>query len=151
MKSERGHAMLELAACAGVMLAFLAGTVEFGYTFYLYNQLVTAVGNGARYAASRTYRSASQPDVEKGASAIRNMVVFGNPHPEAGAEPIVPGLTAEEIEVKWTLDQTGVPEFVHVTLLRHQVNAVFGTFPLAGRPSVQFPYVGHFAPGEREP
>ena len=45
--------MLELAISAGVMVTCLGGTFQFGYTFYVYNQLVTAVGNGARYASVR--------------------------------------------------------------------------------------------------
>ncbi len=69
--------MLELALSAGVMVSCLAGTFQFGYTFYIYNELVTAVGNGARYAATRTYRS----DAETSKAAIRNMVVYGNRHP----------------------------------------------------------------------
>jgi hypothetical protein len=44
-RGQRGHAMLELAASAAVMVACLGGTFQFGYTFYVYNQLVTAVGN----------------------------------------------------------------------------------------------------------
>jgi len=55
MKRQRGHAMLELAISSAVMISCLAGTFQFGYTFYVYNQLVTAVGNGGRYAAMRTY------------------------------------------------------------------------------------------------
>jgi len=47
--------MIELAMSATVMTMFLAGTFQFGYTFYVYNQLVTAIGNGSRYAAMRTY------------------------------------------------------------------------------------------------
>ena len=51
--------MIELAVSAAVMVSCLGGTVQFGYTFYIYNELVTAVGNGGRYAAMRTYRAAS--------------------------------------------------------------------------------------------
>ena len=43
-----GHAMIELALSAGVMIACLAGTFQFGYTFYVYDELVSAVGSGAR-------------------------------------------------------------------------------------------------------
>src|SRR4051794_12236397 len=71
---QKGHAMIELALSATLMMSFLAGTFQFGYTFYVYNQLVTAVGNGGRYAAIRTYRAATPQDVEKGAAAIRNFV-----------------------------------------------------------------------------
>lgn len=85
---QRGHALIELALSAGVMVACLAGTFQFGYTFYIYDELVSAVGNGAQYAASRTYRAATPADLERGTQAIRNMVVFGNSRPEPGAVPI---------------------------------------------------------------
>ncbi len=149
--AQHGHAMIELTVAATVMLAFLGGTVQFGYSFYLYNQLVTAVANGARYAASRTYRSASRPDVEKGANAIRNMVVYGDPHPAPDAAPVLPGLKPEQIDVKWILDPAGTPEFVDVVVSKHQINALFGTLELNSRPFVEYPYIGRFAPGESEP
>lgn len=152
--AQKGHAMLELAACAGVLVTCLAGTFQFGYTFYVYNQLVTAVGNGARYASGRTYRAASSKDVEKGAGAIRNMVVYGDPRPAPGTAPVVPGLKPEEVEVKWVFaerQEGGAPEFVDVSIVRHPVNAVFANFTFSGRPSVEFPYLGRYAPGETEP
>ena len=62
-KRQRGHAMIELAISAAVMVSCLGGTVQFGYTFYIYNELVSAVGNGGRYAAMRTYRAASPADI----------------------------------------------------------------------------------------
>jgi Flp pilus assembly protein TadG len=150
--SQRGHAMVELAVCAGVMVACLAGTFQFGYTFYVYNQLVSAVGSGARYASARTYRAANQADVEKGKEAIRNMVVYGDPHPDASAVPVVPGLKTDEIEVKWKFadNKPGAPEFVDVRVQRHPVNAIFGSFTFAGRPTVEFPYLGPYAPSESE-
>ncbi len=56
-RRDSGHAMIELAFSAMLMMACLGGTFEFGYTFYVYNQLVTAIGNGGRYAATRTVRA----------------------------------------------------------------------------------------------
>src|SRR5580700_3856698 len=100
---ERGHAMLELAVSAGVMVTCLVGTFQFGYTFHAYNQLVTAVGNGARYAAQRTYRTGTDQDVERGNAAIRNMVVYGDAQPTPGAAPVVPKLAPENVEVRWDL------------------------------------------------
>jgi hypothetical protein len=150
MKRRSGHAMLELTLVATVMLAFLSGTLQFGYTFYIYNQLVTAVGSGARYAASRTYRGASPMDVEKGATAIQNLVVFGSPHPEAGAAPIVPNLKPEDVEVKWNFAKNGSPESVDVAIVHHQVNAIFTNFTFSGRPAFEFPYIGRYAPAESE-
>ncbi|HXP87488.1 MAG TPA: TadE family protein [Bryobacteraceae bacterium] len=149
--TQGGHALIELAFSAAVMMSCLAGTVQFGYTFYAYNQLVSAVGNGGRYAVMRTYRAATPEDVERGRAAIRNMVVFGEPNPAPGATPMLPNLTPAEVQVKWTLDASGAPDAVDVAIAGYAVNAVFGAMKLDGRPAVEFPYVGRYAPSEREP
>lgn len=143
---RRGHALIELAVSAAVMVSCLAGTFQFGYTFYIYNQLVTAVGNGGRYAAMRTYRR----DVEKSRTAIQNMVVYGNSRPE-NMTPVVPNLRPDQVEVEWVKDKSGAPTAVRVAIRNYPVNAVFKTISLDGRPGVEFPYVGRYAPEEREP
>ena len=150
MKNERGHAMIELAVCAAVMVSCLAGTFQFGYTFYIYNQLVTAVGNGGRYAAMRTYRGGSAVDLEKGRAAIRNMVVYGDARPSDLA-PVVANLRPDQVEVEWVKDKSGAPTAGHVAIRNYPVNAVFKAVSLDGRPGVQFPFVGRYAPAEREP
>jgi Flp pilus assembly protein TadG len=146
---ERGHAMLELAVSAGVMVSCLVGTFQFGYTFYTYNQLVTAVGNGARYAAQRTYLAGSD-DLELGNAAIRNMVVYGDPQPPSDAAPVVPKLTPAEVEVRWDLGPDGTPLNVNVAIKGYTTDAIFRSFTFDGRPSVQFPYIGKYARGGRE-
>jgi Flp pilus assembly protein TadG len=150
-RGERGHAMLELAMCSAVLVSCLGGTFQFGYTFYVYNQLVTAVGNGGRYAAMRTYRAATAGDVEKAKRAIRNMVAYGDPQASGGSEPIVAGLTPEQVEVKWVSDPSGAPTAVDVSVVNFSLNAVFKTITFSGRPGVEFPFVGRYAPSEREP
>jgi hypothetical protein len=147
---QSGHALLELAICAGVLVMFLAGIFQFGYTFYLYNRLVTVVGNGARYAAQRTYRAASQQDIEHGNAAIRNMVVYGDPQPTPESQPLLPNLNARQVEVSW-VKAGGAPSAVDLTVRNYRVDAVFRSFTFDGRPSVEFPYVGRYAPLEREP
>jgi Flp pilus assembly protein TadG len=148
---QRGHAMIELAFSASVMMSCLAGTCQFGYTFFVYNQLVSAAGNGGRYAATRTYRAATKEDIEKGRAAIRNLVVFGDPNPAAGAAPVVPGLKPAQIEVTWKPGVSGAPEAVDVAITGYTLNAIFGAMKLDGRPAVEFPYVGRYAPSEKEP
>jgi len=146
--------MIELAFSAGVMIACLSGTFQFGYTFYVYDELVSAVGNGARYAASRTYRAASPADVEKGKAAIRNLVVYGNSRPEPGASPIAPNLKPENVQVSWVTDEkpTAVNvTAVNVTIVNYSVGAMFGSFTFDHRPVAQFPFVGRYAPSESEP
>jgi len=147
---EGGHAMLELAISAGVMVSCLVGTFQFGYTFYTYNQLVTAVGNGARYAAQRAYPAAHE-DLERANAAIRNMVVYGDAQPAPEAIPAVPKLTPAEVEVRWELAGNGTPLNVNVAIKGYTTDAIFRSFTFDGRPSVQFPYVGNYATGGREP
>lgn len=149
MKNQKGHAMIELAVSAAVMVSCLAGTFQFGYTFYVYNQLVTAVGNGGRYAAMRTYRAATDVDVEKGREAIRNMVVYGDARP-SNLAPVVANLRPDQVEVEWVKDKAGAPTAVHVAIRNYPVNAVFKTISLDGRPGVEFPFVGRYAPAEHE-
>lgn len=149
--SERGHAMIELALSAMVMMACLSGTVEFGYTFYVYNQLVTAVGNGGRYAAIRTYRAATPQDVERGARAIRNMVVYGDARPAPDAAPAIANLRPDQVDVHWVMNAKGAPEAVDISIRDYTVDAVFKKFTLNGRPRVEFPFVGKYAPSEHEP
>jgi Flp pilus assembly protein TadG len=143
--------MLELAVSAAVMVSCLVATFQFGYTFYVYNQLVTAVGNGGRYAAIRTYRSATDQDIEKGRTAVRNMVVYGDAQPVTGAAPAVPKLAPEQVEVRWVTDASGAPSAVDISIRSFPVDAVFTTFTFTGRPGVEFPFVGRYAPSEREP
>ena len=142
--------MLELAISAGVMVSCLVGTFQFGYTFYTYNQLVTAVGNGARYAAQRTYRTGSG-DVERGNAAIRNMVVYGDARPVSEATPAVTGLKPEQVEVEWVAPGGGVPEAVDVSIRGYTLYAIFKTYTFDGKPFVEFPFIGRYAPSEREP
>lgn len=150
-RHERGHAILELAISAGVMVTFLAGTFQFGYTFYAYNQLVTAAGNGARYAAQRTYRAATSADVDRGKAAIRNMVVYGDAQPAPDAAPVVPGLKPEHIDVEWIAKPGEAPEAVDISVHGYTVDALFKAFTFEGKPFVEFPFIGRYAPAESEP
>jgi len=147
---QGGHAMVELAFAATVMAACLGGTMEFGYTFLVYDQLVSAVGNGGRYAAMRTYRAATAQDVEKGKDAIRNIVVYGNSQPGDGSAPLVTGLKPQNVEVAWVMDEKGSPAAVDVSIKDYSVHAMFGAFTFTGRPKVEFPFVGRYAPGDSE-
>jgi hypothetical protein len=149
-RRQKGHAMIELAFAAMVMASCLGGTMEFGYTFLVYDQLVSAVGNGGRYAAMRTYRAATAQDVEKGKDAIRNIVAYGNSRPGDGSAPVVAGLRPENVEVSWVMDEKGSPSAVDVSIKNYEVHAMFGAVTFTGRPAVEFPFVGRYAPGESE-
>lgn len=133
-RNQRGHAMLELAISAGVMVTCLGGTFQFGYTFYVYNQLVSAVGDGARYASVKP----STADAEADKAAIRNMVAFGESQPAAGAIPVVRGLRPEQVTVDYVQDGAAV----RVSIQGYKVDALFGEFEFSGRPGVEFPVIG---------
>ncbi len=149
---QSGHAMIELAFSATVMAACLAGTFQFGYSFYIYDQLVSAVGNAGRYAVSRTIRAATPEDLEKGKAAIRNMVVYGDPHPDADAVPVAPDLKPENVLVSYVAgEREGAPSAIDVAIADYNVHAVFGAVTLKGRPAVEFPFVGRYAASESEP
>ena len=151
-QNQRGHAMIELALSAGVMVASLAGTIQFGYTFYIYNELVTAVGNGGRYAAMRTFRAAGSRDIEKGKAAIRNMVAYGDSRPAPDALPQAANLKPEQVQVDWVMDESGArPVAINVSIVDYTVDAAFGMFRFTGKPAVEYPFVGRFAPSESEP
>jgi Flp pilus assembly protein TadG len=143
---QSGHAMIELAASAAVMVTCIAGTFQFGYTFYVYNQLVTAVGNGARYAATRPYNPA---DADKTNQSIRNLVVFGDPQPALEAQPVVAGLTPQNVNIDWTME-SNAPSAVSISIHEFALDAVFAKFVFNGRPGVEFPYVGGAPPATAE-
>src|SRR5712692_11430041 len=85
---ERGNAMIEFAIGAGVLTSIFAGTFQFGYTFYQYNLLKNAVGDGARYASLRPYDSSTSTPSSTFQQAVQNMVVYGDP--AGGTSPMAP-------------------------------------------------------------
>ena len=139
-RQERGHAMLELAISAGVMVSCLVGTFQFGYTFYTYNQLVTAVGNGARYAAQRTYRSGKRGRRTRQRSHSQHGGLWG----PATRARLRTGGSEADARSKWTcagiLAGDGAPVNVNVAIKGYTMDAIFRSFTFDGRPAVEFPY-----------
>ena len=131
-RAQKGHAMLELALSAGVLTACLGGIFQFGYTFYIYNQLVSAVGDSARYAS----RLSMSGDMEVDKAAIRSMVVYGESKPAPGMLSVVPHLSPQQVEVEF------VDDAVRVAIRGYKVDALVTTIDFDGRPAVEFPYIG---------
>jgi len=149
---QRGNAFIEFALAAGILLPVMAGTFQFGYTFYTYNLLQSAVSNGGRYAAYRTYRClAGQTDVDKFRQAVQNMTVYGTPAPASSSVPVVKGLKPSDVEVLFTLTATQVPTAVTVRIKTFTVNGIFGKYTFNGYPTYTVPYLGRYAPEESEP
>jgi Flp pilus assembly protein TadG len=150
-KRQGGNAMMEFAISAAILLPALAGSFQFGYTFYQYNLLQAAVSNGARYGMLRTYRCmAGETDVNKVKAAIRNMTVYGTPSPGEGAAPVVKGLTTDKIDVNFALTAEGLPTDLTVNVKNFTVKAIFQSYTFTGKPRLRVPYLGRYAAEESE-
>ncbi|MCU1236897.1 MAG: TadE family protein, partial [Candidatus Solibacter sp.] len=140
---RKGSAIIEFCVGSGVLMAAFSGVFELGYTFIQYNKLLTAAAHGARYAAIVPYDSATASPSAAYLSAVRNMVLYGDP--VAGATAVVGGLTSANVLVAVTF-ANGVPGSVSVSITGYTVNALFRTHALSGKPKVTFPYQGVWAP-----
>ena len=139
----RGNAIVELSLCLPLLVGLFLGTLQYGYSFFIYNELEQAVRAGARYASLRRYSSAtSTPDADF-LNAVRNVVVYANP--AGGTQPVAPGLATTQVAVYVTFDKN-VPVAVRVAINGYQLPGIVSTLPLTNKPFVEFPYVGSFSP-----
>jgi hypothetical protein len=129
-RSQSGSALIEFAGSLIVLSVMFAGIFEIGYSFYTYGTLVDAVRAGARYAALQPRGPAADPAAAK---AVRNLVVYGEPVPNDRAKPLVPGLTADKVEL------INTPKASTVSVRDFEVDALFMKVKLDGRPTVTFP------------
>jgi Flp pilus assembly protein TadG len=127
----RGTALIEFAASLILLSSVFAGIFQIGYTFFAYNRLVHAVRAGARYASLRA-ATPNESDAQL-ISAIRNMVVYGDPAPAAGAHPVLAGLTTSNVQVSF--DQAAAT----VSVQGFQIDSLFSEARLDGRPTATFP------------
>jgi Flp pilus assembly protein TadG len=141
-QSERGSSLVEFALAFSMLFTIFAGAYEFGYAFFMYNQLETAVRDGARYSSFRTYDSASCTPSAGFQTAVKNTVLYGNP--DGGAKPVIPGLTAANITLTPTCSG-GLPAAFTVSITNYRLRTMFLTATL-NKPAATFPYVGVYAP-----
>ncbi len=151
--------MLEFAIGATVLVALFTGTFQYGYSFYVYNNLLTAVRAGARYGSIARYTSlsgfsmASPPTAGYNApsgtdqsgyvTAIQNVVLYGDP--AGGTTPVAPGLTAANVFVDVTFVNGG-PDKLWVRINGYTLNAIFGNFTMIDKPACTLVYQGAFTP-----
>jgi len=135
--------MLELAFSTSILIPAFAGTFQYGYTFYVYNSLNSAIRGGARYASMRTYDSATTTPSTAFSTAVKNMVVYGNI--EGTGTPVTLGLTTANVEIVPNMNGS-VPETITVRITNYKVGAVFGSITFNAKPSTAFPYTGTYAP-----
>ncbi len=145
--NRRGGAMVEFALSFGFLFSVFAGIFQFGYAFFVYNQLENAVRGGARYASLADYDSLTETPSATFETAVKNMVLYGNPAGTGSA--IVPALSESNITVTATMERR-VPATVTVTINGYRLDAVVKSFTLDGKPKITFPYMGRFAPPAAE-
>jgi hypothetical protein len=122
----------------------MGGTYQFGYAFYQYNNVESAVRNAARYAAYRTYNGTGATPPSTFATAVRNMAVYGNPDAPQGT-PKIANVDPNNISVTMIF-ASGVPSRVQVRANSFTVNTIFKTFTIKDKPTVTFPYIGRWDP-----
>ena len=152
---QRGNAMIEFALASLILIPVFANTFQFGFTFYQYLRLEEAVRNAARYGGSRTFNAGSANSISAFRTAVKQMAVYGDPEASSGTA-LVPNLALNHVNVT-VVNESGTaasasvnPRKVTVSVSGLQVNGIFGTVTLSGRPYVEFPYFGQYLPSGTE-
>jgi Flp pilus assembly protein TadG len=147
-KRQKGSAILEFAIGSGILVAAFTGTFQFGYSLYIYNNLQTAVNNGAKYAALRPYEPTDTTPEACFKTAVQNMVVYGDPTGTA-TTPVAPSLVPGNVFVNVTF-ANGVPSTMTVGISSYKIDSAVTTITLTNKPQVTYPYLGRYAGGNGE-
>lgn len=141
-RRQGGNAIIEFALAFGFLFPAVTGTFQFGYAFFVYNELQNAVREGARYAGFKTYESSSSTPTTAFTNEVKNSVVYGNP--AGGTVPVVQNLTTDNVlvTVNWV---NGVPGSITVSIQNYTLDAFLKTFTIS-KPSATFSYMGVYAP-----
>ena len=145
-QDKRGAILIELALILPLAVSMTLAAVHFGYIFYLYNGLEKSVRNGARYAASRTFTTATTHQ-----TIVRNVVVCGSS--ASCGTPLVADLTLGMVNVTApVVAADGRPERIKVEITGYVYNGVLssllGSTTLTGKPSMEIPFLGLYRPPE---
>jgi Flp pilus assembly protein TadG len=144
-RNRRGNALLELALMASILFPVLTGVTQFGYSFFVYNNLQTAVRSAGRYASMRTYTSTTSTPTQDFVDEVKNLVVYGKPNAVTSGvsadKPIVKGLSISNVEVVVTMNGS-VPGKVTVRIVNLNVDGIFTQYTFHQKPSATFPYNG---------
>jgi Flp pilus assembly protein TadG len=135
-KNKRGNAMLEFAIGWALLWAMFAGVYQFGYSFYIYNVVMTSVSNAAELGSKMTYDTGNPTPFT---NALTNMVVYGNT--TAGTTPLVPGLSTANVSVNAN-PQGSMPTDITITINNFTIDAFFTKFTFNGKPRATTVYMG---------
>ena len=142
-RTRAGNVMVEFAIAFSVLFSVFAGTFQFGWTFYQYDVLASAVDHGARYASLRPYDAPTATPSRAFLTAVQNMVVYGDP--AGGSRPVVRGLTPAKVNLAVTFTN-GIPSAVTVCVSGYTINSVFSQVTLPNKPKVTYAYQGIYSP-----
>ena len=133
--SRRGNVMVEFALSATLLVSAFTGVFQFGYSLYMYNQLVSAVRTGMRYASvAKISKNASDTTLPSAyVTAVQNMVVYGTT--TTGTSTSVPNLSTSQVSVTGAFDAQNVPTYVTVGISSYTVDTFFKTFTYTGKPT----------------
>jgi Flp pilus assembly protein TadG len=148
-RRTRGQVLVEFALVSPLLFALLFGTIQFGYAFYTYNSLAKAVSDGARFASMRTYYGICNSTCTSDTAyftAVKNVVVYGNPIPTGSPSPVVHGLAIGNVTVTVTAPAPqNVPTTVTVAITGYSLSLPLTTITLTNKPAAKFAYVGRYA------
>lgn len=139
--SQHGTAVVEFALAFPLLWLLFAGAYQFGYTFYIYNALMTASANAAQLGSGLSYDVANPSAFT---TSLQNVVVYGTT--TAGTNPVIPNLSASNVSVAVN-PTTGVscnvssstlpcPQDITIAITNYTVNAIFTNFTFNGKPRV---------------
>jgi Flp pilus assembly protein TadG len=137
--------MVEFTLSMMALAPLFLGAATFGYTFYVYSKLASAVRTGARYASTLKYDSANATPTTSFLTAVRKMTVYGDPGAAAGATPLVAGLAATNVNLTVTFT-SGAPNGMTVSISGYQVPSYPGRITLNNKPYAWFPFTGQWGP-----
>jgi Flp pilus assembly protein TadG len=142
-RRRAGTAIVELTLCLPVLVGLALGTLQYGYSFFVYGELEQAVRAAGRYASLRPYGSATTTPDPDYLTAVQNVAVYGDP--AGGTNPIAPGLTTDQVAVTMIFVH-GAPGEVTVAINGYNLPQIISSVALTNKPYTKFPFLGIFAP-----
>lgn len=150
---ERGSTILEFALGWTVLWLLFSGVFTFGYAFYVYNILQTAVSNAAALATRMPYDSSN---ISNFATQVSKAAIYSDIN---GTTPVLNGLNwsaCTQSSNVWTCGNakvtigyvtgsdgsTQVPTDVTVAISGYTANVVFRSFSFNGKPRATTAYLG---------
>lgn len=134
---QRGSSVIEFAFIYPLVFVCVGGLFGLGQAFYTYNSLQSAARSAARYASLAAY---DLPNGTNWKQEVRNMAVYGDPDPAPGVQPLVAGLSVDQIDAAAEMPD-GEPTIVTVSVSEFEMHFIFAGFTIS-QPIVKFPFLG---------